>query len=274
MRTEGIIWVGLGVRDVEAITASYREMLGMPVLERGAGYVHLDPGGGALLEVFTAPCESPEATGPPQQHSFEIALQVDDLDAAIDDLHAKGVPLSLRELGHYWDQRWIRVQDPEGNRLEIKEVRSQRVPTKSELVQALSTSAREALANLRTLAAIEWTLPRIVQLTVDGTLVEGRSSSPEEPSVSPEDYIARELERRRGSSAADLLAEFERNRQATVAAAEGLDGSLLRTVIRSAVTGPLGIGLYAIGVEHMLGQVGEVTGKDYLSWRLRNSPDV
>lgn len=289
MRTEGVIWVGLWVRDVEGIVGFYRDVLGMPELERGAGYVHLDAGGRALLEIFTAPIENREVTGPPQQHSFEIALWVDDLDAAIDELRARDVPLSLRDLGHYRDQRWIRLRDPEGNRLAVKETSRQRIPAKGELVQALRTSAQQALADLRglsvrdleekrdvlsTMAAIEWTLPRIVQLTADGTLVEGRTTTPQGPSLSPDEYLSREVQRRAGLPAAGLLAEFERNRQATLAAVESLDEPVLSATIRSAVTGPLAIALYAIGVEHQLGLVGEITGGDYLSWRLRRSPQA
>jgi predicted enzyme related to lactoylglutathione lyase len=57
----------------------------------------------------------------PLQQSLRIALRVDDLDDAVSKLKGRGVQFT-GEIGEYEGTRWINFIDPEGNRLELKEV--------------------------------------------------------------------------------------------------------------------------------------------------------
>ena len=71
------------------------------------------------------------------------------------------------------------------------------------------------------------------------------------------------METRAGATVDELLAEFEKNRAATIAAIEGADESLLATQIRSAggITGALAQVVYATAVQHVLGHAGDILGE-------------
>ncbi|MBI2217337.1 MAG: hypothetical protein HYU51_08575 [Candidatus Rokubacteria bacterium] len=62
--------------------------------------------------------------------------------------------------------------------------------------------------------------------------------------------------------AVDLLAEFERNRAATIAAVEAADEELFSRHIRSAggVTGPLAAVFHQVAVVHVLGHARDIAG--------------
>ena len=53
--------------------------------------------------------------------SLKIAFGVENLDGAIYELKGRGVQF-VGEVGEYESSRWINFADPEGNRLELKEV--------------------------------------------------------------------------------------------------------------------------------------------------------
>ena len=77
-----------------------------------------------------------------------------------------------------------------------------------------------------------------------------------------DDYNQRQVERRAQASVAELLAEFKKNRTATIAAVEQLDEALLATPIRSAggITGTLGSVIQMLAVTHVLGHVNDLVG--------------
>ena len=90
-------------------------------------------------------------------------------------------------------------------------------------------NAREILAHI---AAIEWTYPRLLQLAgqrSDGT--EERVSRATDGGM--DGYNARQVAKRAHVGASELLAEFRKNREATIAAIEAADDTLLATPIRS-----------------------------------------
>ncbi len=91
-------------------------------------------------------------------------------------------------------------------------------------------TAREILAHI---AAIEWTYPRLLKLAdaPSPTGAEERTARPTEGGM--DGYNARQVAKRAGASTADLVAEFQTNRAATIAAVEGASESLLNTPIRS-----------------------------------------
>ncbi len=164
-------------------------------------------------------------------------------------------------------------------------------PSKRELLDALLASRDEVLALMRDLpparleegryengwngrqilahvASIEWTYPRLIDIA--------RSAGPGEADRSPADadpptrtmrggndaYNDRQVAKRAHLSAAELLAEFERNRAATIKAVEDADERLFSRRIRSAggVIGPLAAVFHQVAVEHVLGHVRDIAG--------------
>jgi hypothetical protein len=73
-------------------------------------------------------------------------------------------------------------------------------------------------------------------------------------------YNERQVARRAHLRAAELLAEFEENRAATIRAVEAADEDLFSRPIRSAggITGPLGQVFYQVAVQHVLGHARDI----------------
>ena len=176
------------------------------------------------------------------------------------------------------------------------------VPTKVELLDALRNSGRTALERLRALppdefeqgryengwngrqilahiASIEWTYARLLDVAKEGTPLapdakapDVRRTEPGEAAATPTrtaqggilGYNDRQVAKRADVSVEELLAEFERNRAATIAAVEGADEALLRTPIRSAggITGALASVINAVAVLHVLAHAGDIVGAD------------
>jgi lactoylglutathione lyase len=120
MKYQGFIWAGFMVEDLESSIAFYRDVLGLPLLGKGNDWAHFDAGNGAMLELLTEGTGSREPKRPDQQPIIP-GLRVDDLDNAIKGLKQKGVRF-IGEVGEYAGTRWAQFTDPEGNRLEIKEI--------------------------------------------------------------------------------------------------------------------------------------------------------
>ncbi len=163
--------------------------------------------------------------------------------------------------------------------------------TKSELLDALRASRDEAVALIRAVpaerleqgryengwngreilahvASIEWSYPRLIDIARDA------ATAPPAPAHAPatgeaptramrggnDAYNDRQVAKRAGVPAADLLAEFEANRAATIAAVEAADEALFAQPIRSAggVTGPLASVFHAVAVLHVLGHARDI----------------
>jgi predicted enzyme related to lactoylglutathione lyase len=122
MKYQGFAWAGLFVEDLEAGIAFYRDVIGLPLLGKGDDWAHLDSGNGSLLELFSGGKASGTPKKPDQQ-SIILGLRVDDLDHAVAELKGRGVRF-IGEVGEYAGTRWAHFSDPEGNRLEIKEIPS------------------------------------------------------------------------------------------------------------------------------------------------------
>jgi hypothetical protein len=125
-------------------------------------------------------------------------------------------------------------------------------------------NGREILAHV---ASLEWTYPRLLDIPNQATPPEASESRPESKSPPTRtarggigSYNERQVEKRAGVSVADLLAEFEKNRAATIAAVEQADEALLATPIKSAggITGPLATVIYLIAVMHVQGHVNDI----------------
>jgi len=164
------------------------------------------------------------------------------------------------------------------------------VPSKQELLDALRASRDEVLAAMRALpparleegryengwngrqilahvASIEWSYPRLIDIA--------RSAAPDQPAAAAtsdlptramrggnDAYNDRQVAKRAHLSSADLLAEFETNRAATIAAVEVADEALFARPIRSAggIVGPLAMVFHQVAVQHVLGHVRDIAG--------------
>jgi hypothetical protein len=168
----------------------------------------------------------------------------------------------------------------------------QGMPSKAQLLEALRSSERELLDKLSELpadafeqeryengwngreilahvASLEWTYPRLLDIPNQGMPpgpIESRPESGSPPARKVRggigSYNERQVEKRAGASVADLLAEFQKNRAATIAAVERADEALLATPIKSAggITGPLARVIYLIAVMHVQGHVNDIVG--------------
>jgi hypothetical protein len=175
--------------------------------------------------------------------------------------------------------------------------------TKSELIDALRTSGERAATTLAAvpapkfeegryesgwngrqilahMASIEWTYPRLLDLA-KGALSErpatpapSHASAPAQTSPMQADGMAsgspqilgyndRQVAKREGVPVADLIAEFEKNRVATIAAVETADDALFAKEITSAggAKGLLADVMNFVAVQHVLGHLRDITGE-------------
>jgi hypothetical protein len=165
----------------------------------------------------------------------------------------------------------------------------QTAPTKADVVRLLRETGDDALARLRALdpasfeegryesgwngrqilahvASIEWSYPRLIDVARAAT--EPPRPKPEEapgparPAGGINDYNARQVEKRADATVSELIAEFEKNRAATIAAFESADDALFSIPIRSAggVQGPLGTVLQYVAIQHVSQHIKDIAG--------------
>ncbi len=132
-------------------------------------------------------------------------------------------------------------------------------------------NARQILAHV---ASIEWTYPRLIYAARQGAPDQASGGSGGAPEGSSEptqaqaprggigSYNERQVEKRAQASVAELLAEFQKNRDATIDAVENADEALLQVHIRSAggIPGPLARVIFLIAVAHVAGHVNDIVG--------------
>lgn len=136
-------------------------------------------------------------------------------------------------------------------------------------------NAREILAHL---ASIEWTYPRLIDMARhagDQDPPQGAalpmppapsraSAQRQMASGSPRivSYNDRQVEKRKDVPVAELIAEFARNRAATIAAVEAADDALFERRVRSTggADGKLAEVLNFVAVQHVLGHLRDITG--------------
>jgi len=168
----------------------------------------------------------------------------------------------------------------------------ERPPSKAELMEALRASRDFVIATVRALtperleegryengwnarqilahlASIEWTYPRLVDVARAAPAEDAPAPAAGEPPTRTmrggnDAYNERQVARRAHLSAAELLAEFETNRAATIEAVGATDEALLGRRIRSAggVTGALALVLQRVAVDHVLGHARDIAGRD------------
>ncbi|HXK34220.1 MAG TPA: DinB family protein [Dehalococcoidia bacterium] len=151
-------------------------------------------------------------------------------------------------------------------------------------------NAKQILAHV---ASIEWTYPRLLDLaraaaagreqTADSrrqsapaggagegvrrTTESGAPATEAQPAILS--YNDRQVEKRASASVAELLAEFEKNRAATIAAVEAADDALLAAPVRSAggLTGTLSDVLKTLAAEHTGMHAADIAGEAWMGIR-------
>jgi len=103
--------VGVPARDVARAVHFYRDALGLRMLPHHAGPPHFKIGD-TFLAVFERGASGVESSTP------LVAFEVDDVDAAMSALTARGVVFD-DGVRHDNQARWTAFNDTEGNRLEL-----------------------------------------------------------------------------------------------------------------------------------------------------------
>lgn len=168
-------------------------------------------------------------------------------------------------------------------------------PTRDELLDRLRSSGEDVATTLRSIpgaeletgryesgwngrqilahiASMEWTYTRLVDLarqaqnppTPAPEVIATPASSGAAPTVASRDgilsYNERQVAKRADATVEELLAEFERNRSATIQAVQEADGQLLETEVRSSggFEGPLAAVIQFTAVDHVLGHLRDI----------------
>ena len=121
-------------------------------------------------------------------------------------------------------------------------------------------NARQILAHV---AAIEWTYPRLLELPLQPALAGASEPATRQTEGGIDAYNARQVTKREGVPVSELLAEFRRNRDATIAAVAAADQALLVLPITSAGgrTGPLGLVFEQVAVGHFVEHGRDIAGE-------------
>ncbi|MGN6526599.1 MAG: VOC family protein [Burkholderiaceae bacterium] len=118
-RITGIGGVFFKAKDPKALAAWYRDVLGLPVQAWGGAALRFDaPGHPPAAAWSTFPASTDYFA--PSTSAFMIDYAVDDLDALLARLHAKGVEVLKRDDSDDHG-RFAWVLDPEGNKVELWE---------------------------------------------------------------------------------------------------------------------------------------------------------
>jgi uncharacterized damage-inducible protein DinB len=123
-------------------------------------------------------------------------------------------------------------------------------------------NGRQILAHI---ASIEWSYPRLIDIARDAQ-PSATPAAPDPPTRTMrggnDAYNDRQVAKRAHLSVPELLAEFEQNRAATIAAVEAADEGLFTRPIRSAggIVGPLAEVFRQVAVAHVLGHARDLSG--------------
>ena len=118
-RVTGVGGVFFKAKDPNALAAWYRDVLGLPMEAWGGAALHYDAPKHPPALIWNA---FPASTNyfAPSTSDFMINYAVDDMDAVIARLRAKGVEILKRE-DNDPNGRFAWILDPEGNKLELWE---------------------------------------------------------------------------------------------------------------------------------------------------------
>ncbi len=114
MRVKSFSWVGIATDDFQRSMSFFRDLLGLEVWVQGDEQAILKTGAGQQLEIFGRDEREKQLTASPV-----IAFEVDDLEAAREELRAAGIEL-IGDIGRWNGFTWQYFRSPEGYIFEIK----------------------------------------------------------------------------------------------------------------------------------------------------------
>jgi len=117
-RVTGVGGVFFKSRDPKALAAWYKDVLGLPIEAWGGAALPYDQPGHPPVLVFS-PFPADSTYFAPSEREFMLNFAVDDLDAFLTRLAAKGVAIQRREDDANGRFAWI--LDPEGVKIELWE---------------------------------------------------------------------------------------------------------------------------------------------------------
>jgi len=115
----GVGGVFIKAKDPKALAAWYRDVLGLPVQAWGGAALHEDPARRPPAVAWSAFAASSTYFAP-SGSTFMIDYSVDDLDALLARVRAKGVDV-LKQVDDDANGRFAWIIDPEGNKVELWE---------------------------------------------------------------------------------------------------------------------------------------------------------
>ena len=115
----GVGGVFFKARDPKTLAAWYRDVLGLPLEAWGGAALRYDAPGHPPVAAWSAFAASTSYFGP-STAPFMINYAVDDMDAILARLHAKGVDVLKRDDDEP-NGRFAWILDPEGNKIELWE---------------------------------------------------------------------------------------------------------------------------------------------------------
>ena len=124
---QGIHHVAIICANYDRAKHFYVEILGFEVIretyraDRQSYKLDLQLGDRTQIELFSFPNPPPRVNRPEACGLRHLAFQVEDLDATIADLNAKGVPTEPIRLDDLTGKRFTFFQDPDGLPLELYE---------------------------------------------------------------------------------------------------------------------------------------------------------
>lgn len=114
MHVKGFSWVGISSNDFDGSLRFYRNVLGLEPWFAGDRQAILRTASGQQLEIFGSDEREKRLAAPPV-----IAFEVDDLEAAMEDLRLAGIEL-IGDVGRWNGFAWQYFRSPEGHIFEIK----------------------------------------------------------------------------------------------------------------------------------------------------------
>jgi glyoxylase I family protein len=127
MRLSGIHHVAVICSDYAASKRFYTEVLGLAVVAetyrapRDSHKLDLRLPDGTRIELFSFPGAPPRPSYPEARGLRHLAFAVDDVDAAVAELHARGVAVEPVRVDEVTGRRFTFFADPDGLPLELYE---------------------------------------------------------------------------------------------------------------------------------------------------------
>jgi catechol 2,3-dioxygenase-like lactoylglutathione lyase family enzyme len=116
-------YVILIVNDLDRALRFYTEVLGLKLGHRSGDYAQLDTGAtrlalytrSAMANTLGMSLQAPGVNAP----GFEVGFKVANVDAAVNELIARGISPVVPPTDRFWGQRTAYVRDPDGHLIEL-----------------------------------------------------------------------------------------------------------------------------------------------------------